>query len=64
MKYYDSKSLKEKLELIIGAIKFFSKNLLGHNIQPYDPLGYKIFFETFIKKHKIKNRINNRIYEL
>ena len=43
---------------------FFFKSLLGHNIQPYDPLGYKIFFETFVKKHKIRNRINNKIYEL
>ena len=50
LKYYDSQGLNVRLTLIGGAIKCFLKKLFGHEIfSSTVPLGYKIYFEKFVK---------------
>ena len=49
LKYYRKQTLNKRLKLIRVAMKFFMKRLHPVDIQLYDPLGYKIFFEKFVK---------------
>ena len=50
LKYYSKQGLNKKLKLIVGALKFFTKKLLGQEIfGSLVPWARKNFFEKFVK---------------
>ena len=50
LKYCYKKALNKKLKLMIGAIKYFPKKLLGHEIFRYMvSWATNLFFEKFVK---------------
>ena len=50
LKYYYSQDLNEKLKLMGGAMKFFSKKLLGHEIFSYMVCWATKFYLKNLKK--------------